>query len=255
MVSPQVENGYTKIANELLRALIAHRVPGEQMQCLLLIIRKTYGYNKKWDTISNSQFVEFTGLNKSSVCRAINSLVEKNIVYKNANKYIPSYCFNKNYDKWILLTKKSTVDKKVNGCLQKGKSLLTKKRPTKETITKETITKETINVEDFPRLLSLKLLKHIKSRNDNFKKPDLEKWAQHVEYMIRLDKRDPLEIFIVIGWCQESNFWKNNILSTHKLRKQYDQLKMKMEGEKDDTFHNRLIKRGQQWLKRIDQNS
>ena len=35
----------------------------------------------------------------------------------------------------------------------------------------------------------------------------------------------------VIKWCQGDPFWQNNILSTAKLRKQYDQLALKMEEE------------------------
>lgn len=128
MGTPQLENGYTRIADEIMEALIRYRIPGEQMQCLLLIIRKTYGFNKVWDPISNSQFVEFTGLKKPSVCRAVNALIGKNVVIKKANTYIPTYCFNKNYKKWKVLAKKITVSKKVI-------PVLAKKLPTIDNIT------------------------------------------------------------------------------------------------------------------------
>ena len=80
MNSPQLENGYLKLASELVDALASYRIPGEQMQVLWVIIRKTYGYNKKEDKISNSQFCELTGLKKPAVCRAINGLVDKKVV-------------------------------------------------------------------------------------------------------------------------------------------------------------------------------
>lgn len=133
--SPQLENGYTKIANEIMNALVAYRIPGEQMQCLLFIIRKTYGFNKKEDAISNKQFCDATGLKRSSVCRAINGLIDKNIVSKKANKVVPTYRFNKNYSKWKVLAKKLTGEvlaKKLTGSLKKANNLLAKKRPTKE---------------------------------------------------------------------------------------------------------------------------
>ncbi|KXK29370.1 MAG: hypothetical protein UZ01_02264, partial [Candidatus Brocadia sinica] len=57
--------------------------------------------------------------------------------------------------------------------------------------------------------------------------PDLQKWATHIDKMIRLDKRPPEEIEKVVAWCQQDSFWQNNILSTEKLRKQYDQLYLK----------------------------
>lgn len=119
MASPQKENGYTAIADEIMDALIQYRIPGEQMQCTLFIIRKTYGYNKTWDNISSSQFVKATGMNKGNVGRAIRALIDKKIVVKKDNKHIPSYRFNKDYNKWKSLSKKTTVVKKDNRALSK----------------------------------------------------------------------------------------------------------------------------------------
>lgn len=133
MASPQLENGYTKIANEIIDALTAYRLPGEQMQCLLLIIRKTYGFNKIDDMISNSQFVSGTGLKKPNVCRAIKGLIDKNIVIKKDNNYVPTYQFNKNYKTWKVLSKKITA----KSVIKIDNQVLSKKIPTKETITKE----------------------------------------------------------------------------------------------------------------------
>jgi len=79
--------------------------------------------------------------------------------------------------------------------------------------------------------LSQKLFNQIKKRNENYKAPNLQTWAKEIDKMIRIDKRDPDQISEVITWCQEDDFWQNNILSTVKLRKQYDQLVMKMPEE------------------------
>ena len=76
--------------------------------------------------------------------------------------------------------------------------------------------------------LSNRLLSAIQTRNPGHRKPDLDKWAHHIDLMIRIDKRDPAEIEKVIDWCQADTFWQNNILSTEKLREQYDQLILKM---------------------------
>ena len=72
------------------------------------------------------------------------------------------------------------------------------------------------------------LLEKIILRKTDFKKPDLQGWAKHIDYLIRLDKRPPDEIREVIVWCQADRFWQNNILSPLKLRQQYDQLFLKM---------------------------
>lgn len=72
--------------------------------------------------------------------------------------------------------------------------------------------------------LSNLLYELIKENNPQFKAPNLDNWCGHVDKMIRLDKRSVDDIEAVIRWCQEDNFWHKNILSTDKLRKQFDKL-------------------------------
>jgi len=81
---------------------------------------------------------------------------------------------------------------------------------------------------DTKYLLSQLLCDLILARNPKFKKPNLEAWAKDIDRMIRIDKRDPKDIEAVIKWCQADSFWQDNILSAGKLRKQYDQLYLKM---------------------------
>jgi hypothetical protein len=49
-------------------------------------------------------------------------------------------------------------------------------------------------------------------------------WCDHIDKMIRLDKRGPTEIRDVIIWCQHDLFWRSNILSPKKLRDKWEQL-------------------------------
>jgi hypothetical protein len=76
--------------------------------------------------------------------------------------------------------------------------------------------------------LSEKLFSLIQHRNPENKKPNFQTWAKHIDRMIRLEGRKPEKIETVIEWCQQDDFWQNNILSTEKLRKQFDQLLLKM---------------------------
>ena len=87
MTSPQ-PNKFTEISNKLLDALVKIRIPGEARQVFDYILRRTYGFGKKKDQISLSQFVEATTLNKRSVERAIKKLKNMKliIVYKNYGK-------------------------------------------------------------------------------------------------------------------------------------------------------------------------
>lgn len=79
------------------------------------------------------------------------------------------------------------------------------------------------------------LLEKITVRKTDFKKPNLQSWARHIDYMIRLEGRNPDEIKEIIEWCQRDTFWQNNILSPVKLRQQYDQLVLKMGKKKTNT--------------------
>jgi hypothetical protein len=88
--------------------------------------------------------------------------------------------------------------------------------------------------------LSTLLLNLIFKRNAKFKKPNLQKWAKHVDLAMRLDGRTTQELEAIIRWCQADAFWQNNILSTEKLRSQFDKLWMQMETQNGS---NRLGKR------------
>lgn len=147
MVNPQLKDGYTPIANEILEALVKIRIPGEARQCLDFIIRKTYGYQKKEDWIALSQFVEATSLKKPTVSRALRKLSKMNIIIKKDNGIGVTYGLQKDCDKWEPLSKKITVIKKDNkGSTKKIIGGSTKKIPTKDIYYKRNITKETEDI-------------------------------------------------------------------------------------------------------------
>jgi len=108
MGNPQLKNGYTRIANELLEALCSIRIRGESRQIFDVIIRKTYGFNKKEDCIPLSQFVQYTGIKKPNVIRAIAILVKMNLIVKKDYKKAARYSINKNYHSWNVLSRKKT---------------------------------------------------------------------------------------------------------------------------------------------------
>lgn len=148
MANPQKENGYTPIANEILEALARIRINGESRQVLDVIIRKTYGYNKKQDKIALSQFVLATSLTKPSVCRALKRLINMNIIIKIDNDDIQIYRLNKDFDTWKSLTKLLTVKKALSKPLTTVDEIdnesLAKPRHTKDNIQK-TLLQKTIS--------------------------------------------------------------------------------------------------------------
>ena len=98
MASPQIENGYTKIANELLEALARSSFRGEVWRVLMFVIRKTYGFNKVCDHISLSQFELGTGICHRNICRVLKEVVANRTLLKTEN----GYKLNKNYNQWIV---------------------------------------------------------------------------------------------------------------------------------------------------------
>ncbi len=244
MASPQVENGHTRIANELLEALARIRIPGEARQVLDVILRKTYGFQKKEDSISLSQFSLFTGILKPNICASLKQLREMNLIIQKDNATANMYSINKDYTSWRPLSKKimkeqnsqqnqglegnNSIIQKDNeqkSIIQKDNESLSKKIPTKENIQKKIYSPNSDELRLSELLLSL-----IRSRKADFKQPNIQSWAKHIDLMIRIDKRPPEEIEKVIAWCQADSFWQNNILSTAKLREKYDMLFLKMSG-------------------------
>ena len=106
MANPQLANGHTEIANEILEHLILLHLPPNQWQVLLYIIRKTYGFHKKVDHIANSQIMTATGLCKAVISRALHSLADSNIISRD-NKTIG---LQKDWTQWQKLAISSTSD-------------------------------------------------------------------------------------------------------------------------------------------------
>lgn len=111
MANPQTEDGFTKIANKLLEAIIFINLSGHEYKLLLFIIRQTYGYNKKTAKIPNSKMRKYSGLSKSRVSQIINKLEKSNIIIVEnfQSGKTKEYFLNKDYDTWKGYHKNDTV--------------------------------------------------------------------------------------------------------------------------------------------------
>ena len=142
MANPQREDGHVDIANEIVEALMKVQINGYENRVLWAIFRKTYGWHKKEDWITNSQIAEMTGIAESHVSRTVKMLIDRNLVTKNGKKL----SFQKDYEKWKELPKLVSPEKLpelVKENTRIGKKKLPDLVDTKET--KETITKEIIS--------------------------------------------------------------------------------------------------------------
>ncbi|WP_437131247.1 hypothetical protein [Peptostreptococcus russellii] len=108
--------------------------------------------------------------------------------------------------------------------------------------------KEYIYSVDTPEYRLCKLLFALmRDNNPNCKQPNIQSWCKDMNKIIRIDQREPEDIAEVIKWSQKDEFWKSNILSPSKLRKQYDQLKVKMPTNKKVVEFSKKKEFGNGW--------
>ena len=69
--SPQLEDGYTRIADEILEALAAARVPGTVLRLVLAVIRETYGWGEKERVIDRKRLAEIMDVTSRAMRRAL----------------------------------------------------------------------------------------------------------------------------------------------------------------------------------------
>lgn len=106
MASPQAENGYTKIANEIMEVLVKTHLRPAEWRIILFLLRKTWGWGKKDDAISLSQFARGCDMKRQNAHRALKRLIDQNIIKKTVintdYRCGLRYSFNKNYEQWKL---------------------------------------------------------------------------------------------------------------------------------------------------------
>ena len=104
MADPQIENGYTRIANELLEAVCRLNFSGGEMRILLYIIRRTYGFNRSFAEMPLQEIAAAVGMKKVNVSRTLKKLRELNLIDLHPNRgTIPqTISIVKNYEKWAV---------------------------------------------------------------------------------------------------------------------------------------------------------
>ncbi len=264
MANPQVEEGYTRIANEIMDALCRCHPGGSEGQVLWAIIRKTYGWNKQADKISISQLCDMTDLARRTVIYALQNLEAKNMItIKRRENETNIIAFNKDYDKWVVQemdgsarksrSYRATIEKQkanyknrgvvqeiggsarnAQGVVQENgfdrRFLAPTKDNTKDNITKDNniivVNPDALRLADF--LFSEIIKENPKSRllnqNNGKKQKTITGWAKDIERLIRLDKQEPSTVEEVILFATHDNFWGANILSGRKLRDKWDTL-------------------------------
>ncbi|EHD3095553.1 replication protein [Salmonella enterica] len=81
-----IDDGYTRFANELLEAIASSDLTARQLKVMLAYVRKTYGFNKKTDRIADEQIAQLTGLSRQNVNKAKKELISMNCLFMDGNQ-------------------------------------------------------------------------------------------------------------------------------------------------------------------------
>jgi len=114
MASPQKENGFTSIANELLEAIFGNNLTQREIKIVLCVIRYTYGFNRKEAQLSLRFISVATNINFRHTQTVLASLFSKNILLiERGNQGINGriISLNKNYDSWVSIDQKGNTNK------------------------------------------------------------------------------------------------------------------------------------------------
>ena len=147
----QLENGnYTRIVNKVIDELVKAPLLGAELAICFFILRKTYGYNKKEDEISLSQFQSGINRSRPTITKALKNLQLVNILKLvkpgNTKGACNIWLFNKYYKTWNLVKIPQLVKDRTKPSKEKIKNLVkiplhtkdNNKRQTKDNSKKET---------------------------------------------------------------------------------------------------------------------
>jgi phage replication O-like protein O len=115
--SPQLEDGFTRIANELFEAMILKapcRIPS-MFLIFMAVMRDTYGFGRKKAEISTERFKKLTGIDKrQNIYKAVKEAVEANLICVIGSDYKknPTYSIQKHYSKWCSVIGSDTRNRK-----------------------------------------------------------------------------------------------------------------------------------------------
>ncbi|EAQ5196010.1 replication protein [Salmonella enterica] len=272
-----LDDGYTRLANELLDAVMCSGLPETELCILMAIWRKTYGYNKKMDWISNEQLEEMIQKHHTHCSTAKNSLIRKKVLIQEGrrvgmNIHISEWqTKNNGFCKTLAKPAKKTLAEVANAPKQK---LLT----TKDKLTKDNIKRSTSENSDEssdkpakkPHVLKPEaaiqrgnkwgtaedltaaewMFDLIKTISPSARKPNLAGWANDIRLMRECDGRTHRDMCVLFRWACHDSFWAGNVISPAKLREKWTQLDINRNKQQTGTtaFKPKLDLNNTDWI-------
>lgn len=224
MASPQLEKGHTRIANEILNEIMKTNLNGTQYRLIMCIWRYTYGFSRKETKygMSVSHLAELINASRSQVDRELKGLIDRNIIAVNGldNKGARVLSFQKNYKEWGKEDAAPSPKK-----TKKSKKKTNKKSPYDES---DTYYKMAKYFHDCISVVAKDAgVEHL------IAKANLQRYADDFRKLVEIDGATKQQIKDVIDFATNDSFWKTNILSAAKLRKQFMTLAIRMNAQNE----------------------
>lgn len=221
MANPQLNNGHTRIANEIFEQMMKTNLNGTQFRLVMAIWRYTYGFQRKANEMSTSFLAKAIEANRNQINRELSVLIDRNIitVIGIGSKGARVMGFNKNHKEW-------------------DEQLTTKEIIPENHEPNNTNKKLKYDEENTYYKMAVYFFGRVeKVANDAgishlIKKSNMQTWADNMRKLIEIDEIDKHLAKEVMDWVTEDNFWRTNVLSAKKLREKFMELAIKMNAEK-----------------------
>ncbi|MBM0416271.1 replication protein [Aeromonas veronii] len=152
-----LDDGYTRTANEIQKAKCKLRMAGRELNVLDAVIYSTYGWNKKQDRLTNTYLAELCDMDPSDVNKALQVLARRRIITLEKLGHMKIVGVNKVVSEWEYSREKqprqqSGQDKNLGKNTQKNLGEITQiprhfnlSKQVKTPNTQDSLTKDNIN--------------------------------------------------------------------------------------------------------------
>lgn len=235
-----LDDGYTRLANEIKDAKAKLEISGNQFRVLEAIERFTFGWNKSKDRIANTQIAEYCGLDEFVVSKAIKHLVERKVLFAHGDKRkTKTYEINTFVAEWSLSKLTKGLVKTDKMICQNEQDGLSKPTNTKDILSKEkkdnkdlvvgknptTAPRSKYQFSDDDMTAAAYMAEQLAKADARAgvpaggRKPNLESWANTVRLLVERDKRTHRDICRLFKACCEDERESTYTRCPAKLRR------------------------------------